>query len=193
MCCASACVDDRFGPVRAILRESRTPFAMSMAVVPDAPAMGHGRARTFAETEPVAVLEAYERLGGFPYDIPVLTDRAYTDVAEHAVDPATLGRYTDEQLAHPTSRVTPHTADTPMDWVWGHDLDDGRALLVPADHAFYQYEYAFRRDRRAARAVGAARTQALLLRVAPAAAPSARTSKRPRCTRCSSWPSATRS
>ncbi|MFB7193182.1 TOMM precursor leader peptide-binding protein [Streptomyces sp. NPDC056240] len=147
-------VDDRFGPVRAILRESRTPFAMSMAVVPDAPAMGHGRARTFAETEPVAVLEAYERLGGFPYDIPVLTDRAYADVAEHAVDPATLGRYTDEQLAHPTSRVTPHTADTPMDWVWGHDLDDGRALLVPADHAFYQYEYAFRRDRRTARAVG---------------------------------------
>jgi ribosomal protein S12 methylthiotransferase accessory factor len=147
-------VDARFGPVRAILRESHAPFAMSMAVVADAPAMGHGRAQTFAETEPVAVLEAYERLGGFPYDIPVLTGRAYKDVAEYAVDPGTLGRYTQEQLDHPTSRVTPSDEHTEMDWVWGHDLTDGRALLVPADHAFYQYEYAFRRDRRAARAVG---------------------------------------
>ncbi|MFE6785435.1 TOMM precursor leader peptide-binding protein [Streptomyces sp. NPDC057680] len=147
-------VDDRFGPVRALLRESRAPFAMSMAVVPDAPAMGHGRARTFAETGPVAILEAYERLAGFPYDIPVLTHRSYAEVAEHAVDPAGLGRYTAEQLAHPTSRATPFDADTPMDWVWGHDLDDGRALLVPADHAFYQYEYNHRRDRRAARAAG---------------------------------------
>ncbi|WP_327682145.1 TOMM precursor leader peptide-binding protein [Streptomyces sp. NBC_00467] len=147
-------VDDRYGPVRAILRESHAPFAMSMAVVPDAPAMGHGRAQTFAETEPVAVLEAYERLGGFPYDIPVLTGRAYTEIADHAVDPSTLGQYTAEQLAHPTSRVTPSDERTPMDWVWGHDLADGRALLVPADHAFYQYEYAFRRDRRAAREVG---------------------------------------
>lgn len=150
-------LDDRFGPVRGILRESHTPFAMSMAVVADAPAMGHGRARTFAETEPVAVLEAYERLGGYPYDIPLLTERSYHDVAEHAVDPGTLGRYTAEQLAHPTSRATPSTADTPMDWAWGHDLADGRPLLVPADHAFYQYEYAYRRDRRAARVAGAAR------------------------------------
>lgn len=150
-------LDDRFGPVRGILRESHTPFAMSMAVVADAPAMGHGRARTFAETEPVAVLEAYERLGGYPYDIPLLTERSYNDVAEHAVDPGTLGRYTAQQLAHPTSRATPFTADTPMDWAWGHDIADGRPLLVPADHAFYQYEYAYRRDRRAARVAGAAR------------------------------------
>ncbi|MEH0424240.1 TOMM precursor leader peptide-binding protein [Streptomyces sp. B21-083] len=147
-------VDDRFGPVRAILRECHAPFAMSMAVVPDAPAMGHGRAQIFAETEPVAVLEAYERLGGFPYDIPVLTGRSYRELGGRAVDPAGLGHYTAEQLAHPTSRVTPFTEDTPMDWVWGHDLADGRPLLVPADHAFYQYEYAFRRDRRAARAAG---------------------------------------
>jgi ribosomal protein S12 methylthiotransferase accessory factor len=60
-------VDSRFGPVRAILREARAPFAMSMAVLPGAPALGHGRAPTFPETEPVAVLEAYERLGGFPF------------------------------------------------------------------------------------------------------------------------------
>jgi ribosomal protein S12 methylthiotransferase accessory factor len=149
-------VDPRFGPVRAVLRESSVPFAMSMAVLPDAPAMGHGRALTFAETEPVAILEAYERLGGFPFDTPVLTDLAFADVAGHAVDPATLGQYTDEQLAHETCRVRPFSDTTPMDWVWGHDLADGRPLLVPADIAFYQYEYRHRLDRWAARAQGAA-------------------------------------
>lgn len=145
-------VDPRFGPVQAILRESRAPFAMSMAVVPDAPAMGHGRAQTFAETEPVAVLEAYERLGGFPFDTPVLSGLAYPDIADHAVDPLTLGGYTDEQLAHSSCRVVPFTEDTPMDWVWGHDLASGEPMLVPADIGFYQYEYTFKLDRRAARA-----------------------------------------
>jgi ribosomal protein S12 methylthiotransferase accessory factor len=148
-------VDNRFGPVRAILREARAPFAMSMAVLPGAPAMGHGRAPTFPETEPVAVLEAYERLGGFPFGAPVLTDRPYAAVAGHAVDPHRLGRYTAEQLAHPTCRVEPFDDDTPMDWVWGHDLGTGEPLLVPADIGFYQYEYRYRRSRRAARRAGA--------------------------------------
>ncbi len=148
-------VDDRFGPVQAIQREARAPFAMSMAVVLDAPAMGHGRAPTFPETESVAVLEAYERLGGFPFGAPVVTERAYVDVADCAVDPETLGRYTAEQLSHPSCRVDPSDGRTPMDWVWGHDLGTGLPLLVPADVGFYQYDYRYRRARRAARAAGA--------------------------------------
>ncbi|MQY12498.1 hypothetical protein SRB5_26320 [Streptomyces sp. RB5] len=147
-------VDPRFGPVRALMRESRTPFAMNMAVVPDAPAMGHGRAVRFADSQAVAILEAYERLGGFPFDAPVLTGLPYAAIAGHAVDPGTLGRYTDEQLAHPTCRVTPFDASTPMDWVWGHELSGGEPLLVPADIGFYQYEYNFRMARRAARTAG---------------------------------------
>lgn len=156
-------VDSRFGPVRGILRESRMPFAMSMAVVPDAPAMGHGRARTFPEADPVAVLEAYERLGGFPFDSPVLPEVAYAEVADTALDPFSLGRYTREQLDHPSCRVTPFDADTPLDWVYGHDLRDGRPTLVPAEVGFYQYEYRFRRARRAAREAGPRKRRQFLL------------------------------
>lgn len=145
-------VDSRFGPVQGILRESRVPFAMSMAVVPDAPAMGHGRAQTFAETEPVAVLECYERLGGFPFDLPLVRDVSYAEVADHAVDPFTLGQYTREQFDHPTCRVRPFDAATAMDWAVGHDLATGKPRLVPAEVGFYQYEYRFGRNRRAARA-----------------------------------------
>ena len=149
-------VDARYGPVLEVLRESRAPFAMSMAAAPDSIAMGYGRAFTFAEAESVAVLEAYERLAGFPHESPVLTRLAHRDVRDLALDPATLGRYTPEQLAHPSCKVMPSSADTPMDWVWGHDLDTGEPRLVPADIGFYQYDYRYRLARHAARARGAA-------------------------------------
>jgi ribosomal protein S12 methylthiotransferase accessory factor len=148
-------VDDRYGPVQAVLREAGAPFAMTMAVVPDAPAWGHGRAATFGETEPVAILEAYERLGGFPFDAPVLDDLPYRDVADVALDPVLLGTHTEEQLAHPSSRVLPFDDTTEMDWTWGHDLATGQPLLVPAEAGFYQYEYRYKLDRRAARAARA--------------------------------------
>ncbi len=149
-------VDPRFGPVLEVVRESRAPFAMSMAAALESIAMGYGRAFTFAEAEPVAILEAYERMAGFPHAAPVLTDLAHRDIRDIALDPRTLGRYTPEQLAHPSCRVMPSDLDTPMDWVWGHDLDTGEPLLVPADIGFYQYDYRYRKDRWAARAEGAA-------------------------------------
>lgn len=145
-------VDSRFGPVRGILREFAAPFAMSMAMVPDAPAIGHGRARTFGAADPVAVFEVYERLAGFPFDTALLTGASYVEVADFAVDPATLGGYTAEQLAHPSCRVMPWSPTAPMDWAWGTDLRSGAPVLVPADVAFYQYDYRYQRDRRAARA-----------------------------------------
>ncbi|RKN33910.1 TOMM precursor leader peptide-binding protein [Micromonospora musae] len=145
-------VDERFGPVQKIILESAAPFAMSMSIMPDAPAWGHGRAMNFREAEPVGLIELYERLGGFPFDAPVLQGLTYRQVADHALDPATLGGHTDEQLAHPTARVLPVHPDSPMDWVWGHDLSTGRPVLVPAEIGFYQYEYRYKLNRRAARA-----------------------------------------
>ncbi|WP_055552659.1 TOMM precursor leader peptide-binding protein [Streptomyces kanamyceticus] len=149
-------VDARYGPVQTIMRESAVPFAMSMALELDAPAMGHGRARTFAETEPVAIIEAYERLGGFPFEAPVLMDRSTEQVRAHALDPASFGTLTEEQLAHPSCKVRPFSASTAMDWVWGHDLDTGAPMLVPAEIGFFQYEYRYRLNRHRARADRAA-------------------------------------
>ncbi|MDH6130001.1 TOMM precursor leader peptide-binding protein [Kitasatospora sp. GP82] len=150
-------VDARYGPVLQVMRDLHAPYAMSNAVVPESPAFGYGRALTFADAEPVAILEAYERLGSFPHHGQVVRDLSYRDVAAQAVDPALLGGYTAEQLAHPLSRVIPSTPDTRMDWVWGQELGGDR-VLVPADIGFYRYEYLHRearhdarRDHRAAR------------------------------------------
>ncbi|MFI6561161.1 TOMM precursor leader peptide-binding protein [Streptomyces sp. NPDC050534] len=145
-------LDARYGPIQAIMRESNVPFAMSMCLAPDAAAPGHGRATTFTEADPVGIIETYERLGSFPFDTPLLLERSYREVADHALDPATLGEHTEQQLAHPSCQVLPWTADTPMDWVWGHDLSSGEPLLVPAEAGFYQYEQRFKLSRHAARA-----------------------------------------
>ncbi|MFX4294645.1 TOMM precursor leader peptide-binding protein [Streptomyces bohaiensis] len=151
-----AVVDPRFGPVLALQRELLAPFAMSMAVLPDAIALGYAREATFAASDPIAVLEAYERMSGFPHEAPVLTDTPYTALTDVAIDPADFGTYTEEQAARPGARIALVDEHTPMDWVWGHDLESGRPRLVPAEIGFFQYDYRYRRDQRAARRQGAA-------------------------------------
>ncbi len=158
-----AAVDDRYGPVRGILREESVPYAMSMAVLAGGPVMGHGRALSFDQTRSVAVLEAYERLAGFPYEAPIVEDRTYREVAADAVDPLRLGQYSAEQLAHPSSKVEAYGPDVPLDWAWGVDLATGRPRLVPAEIGFYQYDHAFKRDLRGSRAAGPEQRRRLFL------------------------------
>jgi ribosomal protein S12 methylthiotransferase accessory factor len=148
-------VDPAYGPVLGTLRDINAPFAMSSAINPDAKAWGYGRARTFAEAEPIALLEVYERLSGFPHEAALLTEISTDELQSKTpglvLDPATLGGYTPEQLAHPMSRVLPGGPDTPRDWVWAHALHDGSPLLVPAEVGFYQYGYQYRRRRHSLR------------------------------------------
>lgn len=157
----SRVVDPRFGPVLGMQREERAPFAMSMALQPDAVALGYSRETTFARADPIAILEVYERMSGFPHQAPVVTGMSYRGLtraagrADAAVRPARFGEYTEEQAAHPASRIERVTDETEMDWVWGYDLADGRARLVPAELGFFQYDYRYRRDQRAARRRGA--------------------------------------
>jgi ribosomal protein S12 methylthiotransferase accessory factor len=130
-------VSPKFGPVVQVMRDTTAPFAMSNAVLPGAPAMGYGRTLTFDSAEPLAVLEAYERLGGYPSPGIILPGVPYRDVAEAALDPAALGTITPEQLAHPLCRLLPSDAGTPLDWTWGHLLGTREPRLVPAEIAFF--------------------------------------------------------
>jgi len=139
-------VDYRFGPVVQVRRDNRAPFAMSGALVPGSRAMGYGRGGDFARAGAVAILEAYERLGAFPHQGQVIQDLSYNEVRDLAVDPDTLGRYSRAQLDHPNGQVMAYRPDVAMDWAFGHRLDDGEAWLLPADVAFYGYEYQRRLD-----------------------------------------------
>jgi ribosomal protein S12 methylthiotransferase accessory factor len=147
-------VDHRFGPVLAVRRDNRTPFALSGALLPGARATGYGRGRDFARAGTVAILEAYERMGAFPHQGQVIQDLPYDEVRELAIDPAGLGYYSQAQLDHPNARVMAYRPDLPMDWAYAHQLDDGEAWLVPADVAFYGYEYRYRLDQHAGQHAG---------------------------------------
>ena len=144
-------VDHRVGPVLQVRRDNRAPFAMSSAIVPAARSHGYGRSRSFDQAGRVAVLEAYERFGAFPHHGQILQGLAYDEVRAMAVDPATLGQYTRAQLDHPNGRMLEYAPDVAMDWAFGYRLDDGQARLVPADVAFYGYNYRYRLDYHGAR------------------------------------------
>ena len=144
-------IDHRVGPVAQVRRDARAPFAMSGALVPGSRDMGFGRARDFARAGEVAILEAYERLGAFPHEGQVIQDLSYDDVRGQAVDPDALGRYTQAQLDHPNSQIIPYRPDGAMDWAYAHELLGGEPWLVPADVAFYGYEYRHRLDYHGAR------------------------------------------
>jgi ribosomal protein S12 methylthiotransferase accessory factor len=62
-------------------------------------------------------------------------------VCDMAVDPATLGQYSRAQLDHPHARVWEYGPEAAMDWAFGYQLDNGEARLLPADVAFYGYQY----------------------------------------------------
>ncbi|HEY1484701.1 MAG TPA: YcaO-like family protein, partial [Micromonosporaceae bacterium] len=134
-------LDRRYGPVDRLRRKGLAAFAMTEARVRGSEYLGYGRGSTYRSADIVAVLEAYERFASIPREAPVVRGACRADLGDITIDPTTLGTYTDEQLASPHTRVRRYTDRTPMDWVWGHRLDDGRPLLVPAEIGFYRYAY----------------------------------------------------
>ncbi|MEV7119766.1 TOMM precursor leader peptide-binding protein [Kitasatospora griseola] len=136
-----ALVDARYGPVLGTQRAVLVGMAMTETRLLGAGFAGHGRGSTFRHAEAVGCLEAFERSGGYPHVAPLVLDATARQLGDRAVGLAGLGHYTARQLASPLSRLRPFDDDTPMDWVWGHELDTGRPLLVPAEVGFYQYRF----------------------------------------------------
>jgi ribosomal protein S12 methylthiotransferase accessory factor len=133
--------DRRFGPVDRLRRKGLAAFAMTEARVSGSQYGGYGRGRTYRQADLVAVLEAYERSASIPHEAPVVRSTSRAELGDVALDPTRLGTYTPTQLASPLTRVRRCADDTPIDWVWGHRLDDGRPMLVPAEVGFYRYAY----------------------------------------------------
>ncbi|HWB35800.1 MAG TPA: YcaO-like family protein, partial [Rugosimonospora sp.] len=136
--------DPRFGPVVRMTRNSAGAFPMSEVELLAGTPAGIGRGSRFADAEVIGVLEAYERLGGYPHAAPIVVDATRAELGDLAIDPAGLGGYTEEQLAAPTCRIRPYHPDAPLDWVWARPLLGGAPKLVPAEVGFYRYGYDLR-------------------------------------------------
>ncbi|MFD7731858.1 YcaO-like family protein [Kitasatospora phosalacinea] len=140
----AAFADPRFGPVVRITRYSAGSFPMSEVDVLAGTPSGLGRGLRFREAEAVGMFEAMERQAGYPHAATVVPWTTHRELGDRALDPATLGGYTDRQFASPSSKVRRWTADTPLDWVWARPPLGGEPRLVPAEVGFYRYGYRIR-------------------------------------------------
>ncbi|HTZ45651.1 MAG TPA: YcaO-like family protein [Jatrophihabitans sp.] len=137
----AALTDRRFGPATKVLRDRAMPYALTEISMVGGTPPGYGRAGTFREAEMIGYFEALERYAGYPHVAPLVRGVSYRGLAEPALDPASLGHYAPEQYSFGLSKMRPFDQDTPMDWTWALPLRGSEPVLVPADVAFYQYQY----------------------------------------------------
>ncbi|MFE9934019.1 TOMM precursor leader peptide-binding protein [Streptomyces sp. NPDC005533] len=139
----AALYDERFGPVRLLRRSEDSAFGLTSAIVTDGRSLddgGHGRARTFADSERIALFEAVERYAGMRPTGRRTDPRAVSFAAlgpERALDPERLGLPDPAHHGHPGSPTVPYTPDLPLHWVRGWSLTHHRPTAVPEHVAYW--------------------------------------------------------
>lgn len=134
--------DERFGPVRRLMRSEQAVFALSSAYVTDGRLLddgGYGRADDFVQSERIALFEAVERLAGMrPMGRATVLRAPYAELGpERALDPERLGLPDPAYHGHPAARTVPYHARLPLDWVHGWSLTHRRPVAVPEHVAYW--------------------------------------------------------
>ncbi|MGF1430290.1 TOMM precursor leader peptide-binding protein [Kitasatospora sp. LaBMicrA B282] len=134
--------DERFGPVRRLVRTEDSAFSLTSAYVADGRAVddgGYGRAADFGSSERVALFEAVERFAGMrPTGRRTALRAAYARLGpERALDPARLGLPDPTYHGHPASSTVPYHPELELDWVHGWSLTRDRPLLLPEHVAYW--------------------------------------------------------
>ncbi|SCF35204.1 ribosomal protein S12 methylthiotransferase accessory factor [Micromonospora viridifaciens] len=97
-----------------------------------------GRARSYADSRSIAVLEGLERYAGLHRGgrrAPVRA--AYADVADRALYPPRLGTHPASSYAREDFRYRAFDPDTVVDWVWAYSFRESGRVLVPERFAFW--------------------------------------------------------
>ncbi|MEV1243862.1 TOMM precursor leader peptide-binding protein [Nonomuraea sp. NPDC050022] len=101
--------------------------------------VGYGRTGTRAASRRIAVLEGLERYGGAPGARRPAVRASFAEVADHALDPRTLGLYPPERYRLPGFRFRPFDVNETHTWVWGYSFAREEPILVPETCAYYQH------------------------------------------------------
>lgn len=141
----AALYDERFGPVRRLLRSEDSPFSLTGAFVTDGRLVedgGYGRARDFADSERVALFESAERYAGMrPTGRRTALRASFAALGpDRAVDPERLGLPDPADHGHPASRTVPYAPDLELDWVHGWSLTRRRVTAVPEHVAYWDVQ-----------------------------------------------------
>ncbi len=139
---AEALTDRRHGPVAHAYRDEQSPLSLLTAEIV-APGRsqregGYGRSASFGASKLPAYLEACERiLGGYRHPGVPIVEGSYAELADVAVDPASLGLHDEQAMDHPgfeLQRYSPHLSTS---WVWAHSTRDGVPRLIPEHVAYW--------------------------------------------------------
>jgi ribosomal protein S12 methylthiotransferase accessory factor len=139
----AALLDERFGPVRRVVRTEDSAFSLTSAYVTDGRLLddgGYGRAADFESSERVALFEGVERLTGMrPAGRRTVLRASFEQLgADRAVDPERLGLPDPGYHGHPATRTVPYTPQLALDWVHGWSLTAGRPIAVPEHVAYWE-------------------------------------------------------
>ncbi|WP_409340376.1 TOMM precursor leader peptide-binding protein [Paenibacillus sp. MBLB4367] len=97
-----------------------------------------GRTHSYAESELTAIMEGLERYCGMaPRGKRTMIIDSYRNLADHALNPVTVGLYAKEQYEQPNFPFKPFHPDDPTDWVWGYSFMRQSPILVPQQLAYY--------------------------------------------------------
>ncbi|WP_433443592.1 TOMM precursor leader peptide-binding protein [Nonomuraea sp. CA-141351] len=136
-------VDAETGIVQALIAQERGGGPMAVARLSPARTEheshhGYGRSDDFASARATAVAEALERIAGIhPRGRRTVVRAAYDDVADHALDPRTLGLYPDDWYDQPGFLFTRFHPERPTSWVWAYSFGRDAPVLVPESYAFF--------------------------------------------------------
>lgn len=105
------------------------------------PEFGFGRTPSYRDSRQVAILETLERYGGTrPGGKRTVLHASYAEVAQHAIDPRTLGLYPAERIAEGIP-YQGFTEDARCAWVWGYSFARSEPVLVPEAYAYYRVRH----------------------------------------------------
>jgi ribosomal protein S12 methylthiotransferase accessory factor len=98
-----------------------------------------GRTHSYAESELTAIMEGLERYCGMaPRGKRTMKIDSYRNLADHALNPVTVGLYAKDEYERPNFPFKPFHPEDPTDWVWGYSFSRESPIMVP--HQLLQFE-----------------------------------------------------
>lgn len=108
-----------------------------------------GREVTFNQAEKISLLESLERqAGSYPQRRKTVVFHPYSELNTLAIDPYSLGLYSDEHYDTPNFPFSKFDPDHPISWVWGYSYKNNTPILIPEQAAYFSKVKSMEQERR---------------------------------------------